>query len=32
MIEQLSAESGFEIVGEFSDKENFYTDSLWRPV
>jgi len=32
MIEELSSESGFEIETEFFDEENFYTDSLWRPV
>ncbi len=32
MIEGLAAESGFEIDADFFDKENFYTDSLWRPV
>ena len=32
MIEELSSESGFEIETEFFDGENFYTDSLWRPV
>ena len=32
MIEDLAAESGFEIEKEFFDEENFYTDSFWRPV
>jgi len=32
MIEDLAAESGFEIAKEFFDEENFYTDSFWRPV
>lgn len=32
MIEELAAESGFEIETEFFDGENFYTDSLWRPI
>ena len=32
MIEDLAAESGFEIETEFFDEVNFYTDSLWRPV
>lgn len=32
MIEELAAESGFDIETEFLDAENFYTDSLWRPV
>lgn len=31
MIEELAAESGFEIETEFFDPENFYTDSYWRP-
>ena len=31
MIEELAAESGFEIAETFLDKENFYCDSLWRP-
>jgi L-histidine Nalpha-methyltransferase len=32
MIEEFAAESGFEIETEFFDHENFYVDSLWRPV
>jgi dimethylhistidine N-methyltransferase len=32
MIEGLSTDSGFEIEADFFDEENFYTDSLWRPV
>jgi L-histidine N-alpha-methyltransferase len=32
MIEELAAESGFAIEADFFDEENFYTDSLWRPV
>ena len=32
MIGELAAASGFEIETEFFDGENFYTDSLWRPV
>ena len=32
MIEELAAESGFQIETEFCDGENFYTDSLWRPA
>ena len=32
MIEELAAESGFEIETDFFDEENFYTDSLWRPI
>lgn len=31
MIENLAAESGFEIENEFYDEVNFYVDSLWRP-
>ncbi len=31
MIEDLAAESGFEIAETFLDRENFYCDSLWRP-
>ncbi|PYS97940.1 MAG: L-histidine N(alpha)-methyltransferase [Acidobacteria bacterium] len=32
MIEELAAESDFEIETEFFDEVNFYTDSLWRPI
>jgi L-histidine N-alpha-methyltransferase len=32
MIEELASESGFRIIGDFFDDENFYTDSLWRPA
>ncbi|HLA95385.1 MAG TPA: L-histidine N(alpha)-methyltransferase [Pyrinomonadaceae bacterium] len=32
MIEELAAESGFEIAVTFLDNENFYCDSLWRPI
>ena len=32
MIEELASESEFDIETEFFDAENFYTDSLWRPV
>ncbi len=32
MIEYLASNSGFEIETEFFDEENFYVDSLWRPV
>lgn len=32
MIEDLSSNSGFKIETEFFDEENFYVDSLWRPV
>lgn len=32
MIEELASESGFQIETEFYDEENFYIDSLWRPI
>ena len=32
MIMDLASGSGFEIETEFFDEENFYLDSLWRPV
>jgi len=32
MIDELASESGFAIETEFYDEENFYIDSLWRPV
>lgn len=32
MIEDLATESGFVIETDFFDEENFYTDSLWKPV
>ena len=32
MIRELADQSGFQIETEFLDRENFYTDSLWRPV
>ena len=32
MIEEFAALSGFEIETEFFDHDNFYVDSLWRPV
>ncbi len=31
MIEDLAAESGFEIRQNFCDSRNYYCDSLWRP-
>lgn len=31
MIEELAAESDFDIETNFFDDVNFYTDSLWRP-
>ncbi len=30
MIEELAADSGFEIVEDFFDEANFYTNSLWK--
>jgi L-histidine N-alpha-methyltransferase len=32
MIDELAAESGFEIAVTFLDTENFYCDSLWKPA
>lgn len=32
MIEELSGDAGFEIEKEFFDEENFYTDSMWKPI
>ncbi len=32
MLEELSSESGFTIEAEFLNDEDFYIDSLWRPV
>jgi dimethylhistidine N-methyltransferase len=32
MIEEIAVESNFEIVRNFFDNNNFYTDSLWKPV
>ncbi len=32
MLEEFSAESGFAIETEFANEEDFYMDSLWRPV
>lgn len=32
MIQNLAERSGFEIVENFFDSNNFYTDSLWKPV
>ncbi len=31
MIDELAAESGFEIETEFANNEDFYLNSLWRP-
>jgi L-histidine Nalpha-methyltransferase len=31
MIEELAAKSGFQIVRNFFDSNNFYTNSLWKP-
>lgn len=32
MIDELAGDSGFEIETEFFNEEDFYIDSLWRPV
>ena len=32
MIEEMAAESGFQVVRNFFDGQNFYTDSLWKPL
>lgn len=32
MIDELSGDGGFEIEREFYNAEDFYIDSLWRPV
>lgn len=32
MIDELAGDGGFEIEKEFYDEENFYIDSLWRPL
>lgn len=32
MIETLAGESGFSIQTNFFDSQNYYTDSLWKPV
>ncbi len=32
MIDHLARESGFEVVRNFFDSNNFYTDSMWRPA
>ena len=32
MIDDLAAASGFSIETTFLDEENFYCDSLWRPM
>ncbi|HMS10000.1 MAG TPA: L-histidine N(alpha)-methyltransferase, partial [Pyrinomonadaceae bacterium] len=32
MLEELSSESGFAVEAEFLNNEDFYIDSLWRPV
>ena len=32
MIDELAGEGGFEIEREFYNGEDFYIDSLWRPV
>ena len=32
MIDELSGDGGFEIEREFYNEEDFYIDSLWRPI
>ena len=32
MIAEIATQSGFEIVKNFFDSNNFYTNSLWKPV
>jgi uncharacterized SAM-dependent methyltransferase len=32
MIDELAGDGGFEIAQEFYNAEDFYIDSLWRPV
>jgi L-histidine N-alpha-methyltransferase len=32
MIDELAGEGGFEIEREFFNEEDFYVDSLWKPV
>jgi hypothetical protein len=32
MIGELATKSGFEIVKNFFDSNNFYTNSLWKPT
>ena len=32
MIQNISAESGFEVVRNFFDENKFYTNSLWKPL
>lgn len=32
MIDELAGDGGFEIEKEFYDEENFYIDSLWKPL
>lgn len=32
MLEEFSSESGFSIEAEFLNDEDFYIDSLWRPI
>lgn len=32
MIEQLAKNSGFEVIQNFFDENNFYTNSLWKTV
>jgi L-histidine Nalpha-methyltransferase len=32
MVDELAGDSGFEIETEFFNREDFYIDSLWKPV
>lgn len=32
MIEELAAESGFQLVRNFFDSNKFYADSMWKPL
>jgi hypothetical protein len=32
MINELAGDGGFEMAKEFYNAEDFYIDSLWRPV
>ena len=32
MIQNLAEKSGFQIVKNFFDSNNFYTNSLWKPI
>jgi hypothetical protein len=32
MINELASESGFAVETQFSNNEDFYINSLWRPI